>query len=700
MEKLTENPKSESGPQKKTEETVDMTQYKKRFEDAVADAQYMMIYASTNCPKEIKRYTIERLINARLRVENKEVISAKDEADFWIAYQEIWKLVKPATAESIKANLPLENTSASKLLGNIPVLSRWLGGGTISRARRTVNRYIVFTVFVLILLLILQIYWVIGNQLTTKLDEQLKAEADLSLQINKNQQEYNALEIRYKQNEIDSGSFKTNGTYTFYSSPDWERDTLENNFTKARLETDLESLKSQLERSSTILRIWSSPWDGFINKRSEEVDPIYNDKYAPQIESIDGQIEAINNQLRYDPDGTIAAEDLNSTLSPQLGIIAVQLSDLYAKNDELSLKEVEIKGLIEEIKNQLNDLAGDPNADESRKSALEVQSKELEAQLIDLEAIAAVNSDQRTRIRDDLSALAGASNADESRKSALEAQLKELEAQLTVLGASKAGIEGQMEEIKNQVSALSGDGNARKSRKDTLEAQLKDLEAQLADLATIKAVNGDQVQRLQSQSNGLTAQLVPPGQIVSQWTQDKERLTNEKKTLERQQLAAANRERSRQAQLAGQFVLVVLQGYVLPLLYGILGAGTSILRILSKQIEKVIYSEGAGIQHLLRISLGALAGIMVGWFSFLLPNESSSFLGSVSPLAIAFLVGYNIDLFFSMMDAALNKVNEMRQQTPPAIEKDDQVVVPQTASDLPSTQETKSEETPASETAG
>jgi hypothetical protein len=177
-------------------------------------------------------------------------------------------------------------------------------------------------------------------------------------------------------------------------------------------------------------------------------------------------------------------------------------------------------------------------------------------------------------------------------------------------------------------------------------------------------------------------------------------LTNEKKTLERQQLADANRERSRQAQLAGQFVLVVLQGYVLPLLYGILGAGTSILRTLSKQIERVIYSEGAGIQHLLRISLGALAGIMVGWFSFLLPNESSSFLGSVSPLAIAFLVGYNIDLFFSMMDAALNKVNEMRQQTLPAEQKDDQVVVQHTASDLPSTQETKSEETPTSEAVG
>jgi hypothetical protein len=69
------------------------------------------------------------------------------------------------------------------------------------------------------------------------------------------------------------------------------------------------------------------------------------------------------------------------------------------------------------------------------------------------------------------------------------------------------------------------------------------------------------------------------------------------------------------------------------------------------------------VQHILSISLGALTGIMVGWFSFLLPQESTGFLGSVSPLAIAFLVGYNIELFFRLMDKAVNKGEDITEDS-------------------------------------
>ncbi len=104
-----------------------MTQYKKRFEDAVANAQYLMSYASSKCPKDINRDTIEKLINARYHVENKQELSAKEETDFWLAYQDLWKLVEPVTAESIKANLSIENTSTSKLLEKIPFLYSMVG---------------------------------------------------------------------------------------------------------------------------------------------------------------------------------------------------------------------------------------------------------------------------------------------------------------------------------------------------------------------------------------------------------------------------------------------------------------------------------------------------------------------------------------------------------------------------------------------
>jgi len=679
MAQQTEDPKSEPGLREKPEEVGDMTQYKKRFEDAVANAQYLMSYASSKCPKDINRATIEKLINARHHVETKQELSAEEETDFWLAYQDLWKLVQPVTAESIKANLPIENIFTGKLLERIPFLSRWLGTKTISKARRTVNRYIGFTVVVLILLLIFQIYWVIGNQLTTKLDEQLKEEASLSLQINENKQEYNALEIRYKQNEIDSESFA--GTYAFYSSPAWERDILENSFTKARLETDLQSLKTQLERSSAILLIWSSPWSWLIDIETGTENLTFNagepeaqiesviDKYAPQIQSIDEQINAISAQQDIDSDGSKAAAALNSALSPQLKSMADQLSGLYTKNDEINLQEAEIQSQIEETKNQLSALGN--NSGESIENVLEAQSNDLglqlealDAQVANLEASGIFNRSQIVEINNQLTAL----SEDDIRRSALVAQLNDiaaqltdLEAQLTSLKVGRESIKQKKAEIDQQLANLSAGDTARESLNDTLKLRLEDLNTQLTDLEAGKKVNGDQIQRLQSQRNDLSAQLVPATQIVSQRIQDKERLKNELKVLQRQAFADASREKSRQAQLAGQFVLVILQSYLLPLLYGILGAGTSVLRFLSNQIETVTYSEEAGIKHLLRVSLGALAGIMVGWFSFLLPSEPTSFLGSVSPLAIAFLVGYNIELFFSLMDAAISWVQKKQE---------------------------------------
>ncbi len=486
------------------------TMSRQLVEDAVDDAQFLVAHAASKCERYIDAETIRTLVNAKHIIDDKQKWTAKMEAEFWVAYQAIWELVKPVTADSIKANLPLESTLVNGLISSIPLIGVRFAKTSISRARRTVNIFIFFTVLVLILLLTLQIYWVIGSQLTTQLADLLQRETELSLEINKNQEAYTDIEIRYKQDEIDSETFQTNGAYTFYSSPNWARDTLELVFAKARLESDLASLKTQLERNSAILVVWSDPWAWLIREGVEENYSADTDQYASELASIERQIKDLDTQL----------------------------------------------------------------ADETRSS-----------------------------------------------------------------GSKK------IQEAKNQ---------------------LLDLQGQLAPLETNPESNADQILSLRVQVETLTAWVNQPGlvdQIISQLIQDKERLEAQKVSLERQRQGDLNREASRQARLAAQFVLVILQSYLLPLLYGILGAETSVLRSLSREIESVTYSEKAGVQHLLRISLGALAGIMVGWFSFLLPNETVSFFGSVSPLAIAFVVGYNIELFFSLMDAAIHWVNERREKT-------------------------------------
>lgn len=438
---------------------------RKLYEQAVEDAQYLMAYASSKCPKDIRRETIERLIKARQLLENKQEVDPEVEADFWLAYQDLWKLVSPVTAECIKAT---ESPAT----------------------RKTINRYIVFTATVLILLLLFQIYWVIGNQLTTQLADLEQQETVVSNDIAANQQDYSVIETRFKEIEMKSPDFT--GSFAYPYSIEFERDTAATLAKKASLETKLAGLESQRVSKSTFLWSWSRPWQWLIE----------------------------------------------STLTDQ----HAELSSKIKSNQER----------IDEIKKLLEPYQSDP----------------MKAKLYQ-------------------------SIADNERR---------------------------------------------------LEVLNKNADANQADI---------------SQTNAILSQLYNDAYNLEQLPQELRDLQNENNSLNLQITNQDNQEKSRQTQLSALFMLIILQSYLLPLLYGLLGASTSALRSLSREIDLVIFSNKKRIQHLLRIALGALSGIMVGWFSFLLPNESASFVGSVSPLAIAFLVGYNIELFFSLMDIALNSVKKL-----------------------------------------
>ena len=640
MAKQPENPKTEPDSQRINQKLEN----KKRFEEAVSDAQYLLIYASSNCPNDINASTVEKLISIRRRVENDEEVSAREEASFWTAYQEIWNLVKPVTAESVKANLSLESTFLSRLFSGFPSFARRLGIAPTSKAGRSANRYSVLTVGILLVLVLVQAYWVVGNQLIGQLTDLLQKETELNAQILDNQREYTALEVLYKQNEIDSETYKANGEFTFYNSPEWERDTLENRAKNQQLETDLELLKTQLERNSAILLIWSGPWDWLIQEDSNPIVPVTGvggaseqsnlttvDKYVLQIESIQGQIDSIDEYLTNDPNGENEAQQLNSKYDPQLERNEEQLGKLYTENSDLYVREAEIQSQIEEINAQQSKIL-------NGTTTVETLTDELNAQRTALRTQKAAIEQKIAEITSQLSEIQNSAEPDESARSALQAQL-------TGLQTEQKTIEGQIAKIENQLKALSGNADA-----------LKELNAELDTLSAKKKLNNEQIQSIQSENGKLLDQRIPGGEIVLQWREEKQRLVDELNSLTRQVQAETRRETSRQAQLAGTFVLVILQSYILPLLYGVLGASSYILRTMSQQIKSVTFSEENRIQNPVRISLGALAGIMV---AFLIPtDETSTFLRSISPLALAFLVGYNIEFFFSLMDYVLNKLRD------------------------------------------
>ncbi len=98
-----------------------------------------------------------------------------------------------------------------------------------------------------------------------------------------------------------------------------------------------------------------------------------------------------------------------------------------------------------------------------------------------------------------------------------------------------------------------------------------------------------------------------------------------------------------------QFGLQALQLYILPLLYGLLGAFAYVLRTLTLEIRHLTYNIESNIRYRLRIQLGALSGLAIGWFTDPGSTVNISAL-SLSPLALAFLVGYSVEVFFSIMD--------------------------------------------------
>lgn len=88
---------------------------------------------------------------------------------------------------------------------------------------------------------------------------------------------------------------------------------------------------------------------------------------------------------------------------------------------------------------------------------------------------------------------------------------------------------------------------------------------------------------------------------------------------------------------------------VLPLLLGWLGAYSFVLRKMTSEISARSFAKEATLRDIVRLSLGALAGIASGW---LLKTDEvgGGLLKNVPAWTLAFIAGYGIELVFSFMD--------------------------------------------------
>ncbi len=116
-------------------------------------------------------------------------------------------------------------------------------------------------------------------------------------------------------------------------------------------------------------------------------------------------------------------------------------------------------------------------------------------------------------------------------------------------------------------------------------------------------------------------------------------------------------------------VLSAYASYVLPVLFGLVGTIASFLRDISNRITGSILSPRDETLAIIRLILGAIAGLAVGLF--FTPASSAAQVSSgagvltLSASGIAFLAGYGADGFFRMIDAMIIRVFSRDQRPAP-----------------------------------
>ena len=95
---------------------------------------------------------------------------------------------------------------------------------------------------------------------------------------------------------------------------------------------------------------------------------------------------------------------------------------------------------------------------------------------------------------------------------------------------------------------------------------------------------------------------------------------------------------------------IIIGIYILPLLYGIIGGFTFVLRDLTEDIRKLTFTKGSNTKYILRILLGAIAGLSVGLFWGDIESVQQFGLASLSPMLLAFLGGYCVEYLLQFLE--------------------------------------------------
>lgn len=97
-----------------------------------------------------------------------------------------------------------------------------------------------------------------------------------------------------------------------------------------------------------------------------------------------------------------------------------------------------------------------------------------------------------------------------------------------------------------------------------------------------------------------------------------------------------------------QSVDTLISKYLLPIFTALLGVTVFILRTASANLKQLSFRTYESGIYSNRLALGVVGGIAISWFSV---TDTSGIVGSITPAALAFLVGYSVEVLYNVLDS-------------------------------------------------
>lgn len=205
-------------------------------------------------------------------------------------------------------------------------------------------------------------------------------------------------------------------------------------------------------------------------------------------------------------------------------------------------------------------------------------------------------------------------------------------------------------------------GSTRLANITECEKEIETKESRLSELLLVKEVNDDNIainneyERIFSNILELDEKRKSNIEMLRPWTK-RVRAVTLTGQLKTDSISTNSRDFDKAntaiVQEAKSYVWII-GIYILPLLYGVIGGFTFVLREINEEIKNMTFSDGSNVKYLLRILLGAIAGLSVGLFWGDIEHAQKLGLSSLSPMLLAFIGGYCVEYLLQFIEKVAN----------------------------------------------